>query len=429
MKQVRHGYKETEVGVIPEDWEVKRLGEVGEIIRGASPRPKGDRRFYGGDIPRLMVEDVTRDGKFVIPKVDYLTNEGAKRSRPCQKGTLTIVCSGTVGVVSILGVDACIHDGFLALINILKKYSTDYLYHSLSTLRQKFNSSATHGGVFTNLTTFGVRELQIPLPPTLAEQEKIATALSDTDSYIEKLERLIEKKKYIKTGAMQELLSGKKRLPGFGKGKGTKETPVGVIPEDWEVKKLGEVINGVVDNRGKTPPISKLGVPLVEVNSIYNQGKNPNLMLVSKYVSDETYITWFRSGHPKISDILIVTVGSAGHTSIMNNVKICIAQNLIALKSNENYSSSFIYYKTKESFFMKKIKEILMNGVQPSIKVPHLLNVQIPLPITLAEQEKIAEVLSDMDSEIEKLEGKLEKYKNIKQGMMQKLLTGAFRLV
>jgi len=112
--ELKPGYKQTEVGVIPEDWEVSKLSILGDIIRGASPRPKGDKRYYGGEIPRLMVEDVTRDGKFVIPQVDFLTAEGAKRSRPCKKGTLTIVCSGTVGVVSFLGTDACIHDGFLA---------------------------------------------------------------------------------------------------------------------------------------------------------------------------------------------------------------------------------------------------------------------------------------------------------------------------
>ena len=95
--QVSEGYKQTEVGVIPEDWDVISIEELGDVIRGASPRPKGDKRYYGGNIPRLMVEDVTRDEKFVTPSVDFLTEEGAKRSRPCSKGTLTLVCSGTVG--------------------------------------------------------------------------------------------------------------------------------------------------------------------------------------------------------------------------------------------------------------------------------------------------------------------------------------------
>src|SRR5258708_24014390 len=206
------GYKQTEVGVIPEDWDVKNLGNLGRVIRGASPRPQGDRRQCGGNIPRLMVEDVTRNGKYVTPRFDFLTEEGAKRSRPCKKGTLTIVCSGTVGIPSFLTVDACIHDGFLALIGINKYVSEDYLYHQLMILKGKFEISATHGGVFTNLTTSILNDFQIPLPSS-PEQQAIAAALSDVDALITSLDRLIAKKRNIKQAMMQQLLTGKMRLP------------------------------------------------------------------------------------------------------------------------------------------------------------------------------------------------------------------------
>ena len=194
-----------------EGWVVKRLGEIGIVIRGASPRPQGDTRFYGGTVPRLMVEDVTRDGKFVTPKVDFLTEEGAKRSRPCKAGTLTIVCSGTVGIPSILAVDACIHDGFLALVKIKREYSSDYLYHQLIVLREKFEQSATHGGVFTNLTTSILKEFEITFPSE-NEQTRIATILSDMDAEITILETKLSKAQSIKQGMMQQLLTGKIRL-------------------------------------------------------------------------------------------------------------------------------------------------------------------------------------------------------------------------
>lgn len=194
-----------------EGWVMKRLGEIGIVIRGASPRPQGDTRFYGGTMPRLMVEDVTRDGKFVTPKVDFLTEEGAKRSRPCKAGTLTIVCSGTVGIPSILAVDACIHDGFLALVKIKREYSSDYLYHQLIVLREKFEQSATHGGVFTNLTTSILKEFEITFPSE-NEQIRIATILSDMDAEITTLETKLSKAQNIKQGMMQQLLTGKIRL-------------------------------------------------------------------------------------------------------------------------------------------------------------------------------------------------------------------------
>ena len=183
-----------------------------------------------------MVEDVTRDEKFVTPSVDFMTEEGAKRSRPCSKGTLTLVCSGTVGIPSFLAIDACIHDGFLALVDVKKKVDSDFLYHFLKTQQSQFNNSATHGGVFTNLTTEIFRNFRIPLPQDKKEQRSIAQVLSDVDALIASLDKLIAKKRNIKTATMQQLLTGKKRLPGFGEGQGYKQTEVEVIPEDWNVK-------------------------------------------------------------------------------------------------------------------------------------------------------------------------------------------------
>lgn len=192
-------------------WSFEKVGDIATVIRGASPRPKGDTKYYGGNIPRLMVEDVTRDGKYVTPKVDFLTNEGAKRSRLCKAGTLTIVCSGTVGIPSFLAVDACIHDGFLALMNIDRKISADYIFHQLIILKEKLDNSATHGGVFTNLTTSSIKEFEISFP-TFEEQTAIAKVLSDMDNDISSLENKLHKYKAIKQGMMQNLLTGKIRL-------------------------------------------------------------------------------------------------------------------------------------------------------------------------------------------------------------------------
>jgi type I restriction enzyme S subunit len=186
-------------------WAEMKLGDIGRVIRGASPRPKGDPRYYGGPVPRLMVQDVTRDGKWVTPRIDSLTMDGAKLSRPCKAGTLTIVCSGTVGVVSFLAVDACIHDGFLALIEIDEsKAIKDFLYHSLSTLRLQFEEGATHGGVFTNLTTSGIQQFSIKCPSPF-EQQKISDCLSSIDDLITCENQKLESLKSHKEGLMKQL--------------------------------------------------------------------------------------------------------------------------------------------------------------------------------------------------------------------------------
>src|SRR5690554_6842823 len=96
------------------EWHKPKLSTKMDVFRGASPRPKGDLRYYGGSVPRLMIEDATRDGKFVFPKIDFLTKAGAEKSRFLNKGSVILSCSGTtVAIPTILGVDACIHDGWL----------------------------------------------------------------------------------------------------------------------------------------------------------------------------------------------------------------------------------------------------------------------------------------------------------------------------
>ncbi len=188
-------------------WKRRMVGEIGTIIRGASPRPKGDLRYYGGNIPRLMVEDVTRDGKYVTPRVDFLTKEGAKLSRPCKKGTLTIVCSGDVGTPSFLAVDACIHDGFLGITDLISTIDEDFLYYQMLRLKSRIERSATHGGVFTNLTTQILKDFEIELPE-FEEQRKIALIINKTDDDIMKEEHHLMLIKSQKKGLMQKLLTG-----------------------------------------------------------------------------------------------------------------------------------------------------------------------------------------------------------------------------
>jgi restriction endonuclease S subunit len=146
------------------DGKTIKLGELGKIIRGSSPRPKGDPRYYGGNVPRLMVADVTRDGRYVSPQIDFLTDEGALKSRPVPKGTLTIQVSGNPGMPAILAVDACIHDGFAALIEINhESISTEYLYFSLLAVAEQNNQMAV-GAIFRNLTTSQLREIEVIIP-------------------------------------------------------------------------------------------------------------------------------------------------------------------------------------------------------------------------------------------------------------------------
>lgn len=169
-------------GAIKNDTLVKRykLGELADVVRGSSPRPQGDPRYYGGSVPRLMVADLTRDGMYVTPQIDFLTEEGAELSRPMKKDDVVIAVSGNPGLPSILKSDACIHDGFVGLRNLNSiKILNEYLYYFLLFNKLETKSKAV-GAIFKNLTTDQIKKIDIPLPD-LKTQKKITQVLEQAD--------------------------------------------------------------------------------------------------------------------------------------------------------------------------------------------------------------------------------------------------------
>ena len=147
---------------------------------------------------------------------------------------------------------------------------------------------------------------------------------------------------------------------------------------EWQVVILKTIVDYIVDNRGKTPPTTQEGIELIEVNAI--RGRFPDYSMIRKYVNENIYMSWFRSGHPKQGDILIPTVGTIGNVSIMEQNRGTIAQNLIAIRIKEHISKYFIYYYLSSSIGKNYLLSLDIGGVQPSIKVPHLLGMEIPIP-------------------------------------------------
>ena len=198
--------KQTEIGDVPVHWDVLPVGDITTVVRGSSPRPKGDARYYGGPVPRLMVADVTRDGKYVTPCIDTLTEEGATKSRWMEKGDLVMVCSGSIGVPAILNVRACIHDGFLGFRAVVESVSVEFLYYQFVTLVPRLTSVATHGGIWSNLTTKIVKEFLVTVPPK-QEQEEIVAVLRPLDEILQELNGHIECLRALKRSLAHELLS------------------------------------------------------------------------------------------------------------------------------------------------------------------------------------------------------------------------------
>ncbi len=407
--KVDNGFKQTDVGMIPDDWEVRTLLSVASLERGKfTARPRNDPRYYGGNIPFIQTGDVTKSNGKINSYSQTLNQEGLKVSKMFPAGTLFFTIAANIGDVGFSSFDTACPDSLVAITpnNRVNKF---WLFHELRSRKRSFESLATHNAQL-NINLEKLRPYLLPLPSNKAEQEAIAEALSDADALIESLEQLIAKKRQIKQGAMQELLTGKRRLPGFGSQAPNVETEVGVIPKDWEIKTIGQVSavgrGRVISHR----EISRAFSPRFPVHS--SQTSNNGVMgYLDTYEFDGEYITWTTDG---------ANAGTVFHRNgRFNCTNVC---GTIKLKSDDHLFVSMVL----GGFAFRHVSRHLGN---PKLMNDVMKMVKIPLPSTKAEQEAIAKLLSDMGTEIAALEAKLAKTRQIKQGMMQELLTGRIRLV
>jgi type I restriction enzyme S subunit len=196
------------------------------------------------------------------------------------------------------------------------------------------------------------------------------------------------------------------------------------IPKGWKFHKLDDLLTFIVDNRGKTPPIQSSGIPMAEVNAIGD--KNIKYSEITKFVSEETYKTWFRK-HLEKNDILFSTVGRTASCSIYTgSTKTVIAQNLIGLRFGKD-NPEFMFYLLTQDKNNQEFKNIEMSAAQPSVKVSQMIHLEFLVP-PLAEQNRIVSILETWDKSIVKLTQKIQAKKQIKKGLMQDLLTGKKRL-
>jgi type I restriction enzyme S subunit len=394
---IRDGYKVTEVGVIPDDWEVKMLVELGYSGRPAiKAGPFGSslkKEFYVEKGYKIYGQEQVIAGDLAIGNY-YIDSYLFEKLKSCEIRPNDILISlvGTFGKVIVVPDNierGIINPRLLRLsLNTNLVYSYFLQYWLISSTTQKLLSETSHGGTMGIINAKVLSVLSIPLPP-LAEQKAIAHALSDVDNLITAIDQLITKKRNIKQGTMQELLTGKKRLPGFS-GK-------------WEVKKLGDILkvkhgksqHNIIDENGKFP-ILATGGEIGKTNTyLYNK---PSVLIGRKGTIDI----------PQYMDTPFWTIDTLFYTEIFNNAV-----------------PKFVFYKFN---LINWYSYNEASGV-PSLNAKTIENIDINFPKNVLEQKAIAEILTDIDKEIEALEKNRDKYKALKQGMMQELLTGKTRII
>jgi len=406
--EMKVGYKQTEVGLIPEDWEVVNLGAVARgINRGASPRPIDDPRWFdeASNIGWVRISDVTQSGRYLTETTQRLSQDGVRHSRYVPSGALIMSICATVGRPVETRIDTCIHDGFVLFDR--PQVEQGFLYHVLKELEPRWSSKGQTGSQM-NLNTGLIKGTRIPLPPTKAEQEAIAESLSNVDVLIESLERLLVKKRHLKQGAMQQLLTGQTHLPGFH--------------EEWEVKRIGDLIEAIGD--GGTPSTANPhnfggAINWVVIDDIRDEITTTATTLTDRGLRSCAAKLW------KPGTLIVSTGATIGEVGIAR-IPVATKQGICGIFVNQaKANTSFLKY-----WFVQN-KSLLMSKAQGStikeVRAPTLVQFEISTP-PVSEQTAIATILIDMDAELMVLEAYRNKTHEIKQGMMQKLLTGRIRL-
>lgn len=323
----------------------------------------------------------------------------------------------------ILKIDGCIHDGWLVIQNYQLFFDSNFLYYLLCSeyILKQYKTKAAGSGVL-NLNKELVSSIKI-IRPTIQEQQAIAAALSDVDELLSSLDRLIAKKKDIRLAAMQELLTGKTRLPGFQVSPAFQITEAGTIPDDWHVTLFGDIVTKIVGGgtpKRDTPEFWGGDIPWATVKDFatFSFNKTQEYITQKGVSASATHII-------PAGTLIIATRMALGKTAVYK-VNVAINQDLKAVIFNQDIDTNFIRYWFQ--WQEKNIQSLGSGSTVLGISTDLLKKISIAMP-SLAEQQAIASMLSDMDAEIEALEARRDKVRHIKAGMMQELLTGKTRLI
>ncbi|MBA5872253.1 MAG: restriction endonuclease subunit S [Nitrospira sp. CR2.1] len=403
------GYKQTEAGVIPEDWEVKSLGTFVGLQRGHDLTER-DRR--PGEVP--VMGSAGPNGFHDTALV-------------CGPGVVLGRSGASFGRAHYCKTDFWPHNTALYITDFFGNHPLFAFYFLKAIDFSRHNS----GGAQQSLNRNFIAPIQIAVPKR-DEQEAIAEALSDADALIESLEQLLAKKRQVKQGAMQELLTGKKRLPGFEIKPGYKQSEVGLIPNDWNqytIRDIATKVGSGVTPTGGIRRYKEFGRPFVRSQNV---GWGSLLLDDLAFIDEETHSAFPATELKKHDVLLNITGASIGRTTLADdrlvggnvNQHVCIIR-LDASKAIPKFINLFLL----SSLGQRQIDSFQAGGNRQGLNFSQINSLKIPLPPTKAEQTAIAAVLSDMDAEIAALETKLAKARQLKQGMMQELLTGRIRLV
>ena len=440
---VPEGFQKTEIGVIPVGWDVKQLYDfIVALEAGISVNSTNDSEASSHGMSILKTSCIF-GGKFFPKEAKAILSRDLKRAKLNPRKNAIIISRmntpALVGEIGFVDNDCC--DLFLPDRLWQTKYKNESAFHerwlayilSYPTYSNKVKETATGtSNSMKNISKDSFLSVKVPTP-NKSEQIAISTALSDVDTLITSLEKLIAKKRAIKTAAMQQLLTGKKRLPPFDQSHtGYKKTELGEIPEDWELVRLGDLGKTYGGLTGKTKSDFGIGnanyIPFMNIMS--------SVTVNPKWVERVSLKVGELQNEVLKGDLLF-----NGSSETPEEVAMCsLVLNQISdlylnsfcfgfrLNKDTNSDGLFMAYWFRSSIGRNMMAYLAQGATRYNISKRAFVELQFWLP-SVEEQKCISAILSDMDLDIQSLEQRLNKAQKIKQGMMQELLTGKTRLL
>lgn len=417
---VKPGYKQTEIGVIPEDWEIKYLSDFGKIQSGGTPSTTM-AEYWGGNIAWCTPSDITSTPtKYINVTERTITEAGLNNSAATvmPAGSILLCTRATIGELKINSIPMATNQGFKN-ITVNNSGNAEFLYYLLQTKKSRMLDLAI-GSTFLEISKTALSKIPLQIPMR-DEQNKIADALSDMDNLVVVLEKQIAKKKAIKQGTMQELLTGKRRLPGFS--------------GEWETKKLEDYCSLITKQTGfdysayiKPALITrKMPNTFPMIQTINFRGRK--FTFETDYYIPQSVAMQFPNIVLNKKCVLFSIVGaSVGNVGLYPGSITAFCGGAIGITRFRNEQDAewvFNYMSSPDG--QSQIQYVTKGGAQATVTIADIRNFKIPTP-EKGERDAISGILENMDHEIEALEQKLEKYRQVKQGMMQQLLTGKIRL-
>lgn len=407
--EVKKGYKKSDVGIIPVDWEVIKLSEVGESIIGLTYSPYNVKP-YGKLVLR---SSNVQDGKLAFKDNVYVEMDFPSRVIVKENDILICVRNGSrrlIGKCALIDKKTA-GSAFGAFMSVYRSEYSTFIFHQFQSFIIQWQINETLGATINQITNKDLATFRVPLPPTKEEQANIIKVLNDADALINQIEQLLTKKRNIKTGAMQELLKPK---------------------EGWEEKTLGEVatLKARIGWQGlTTAEYRKTGNYFLITGTEF---KNGFIDWESCFYVDEERYKQDKNIQVKEHDVLVTKDGTIGKIALVETVPqpATLNSGVFVIRPIANsFHPEFFYY-----LLLSEVFSIFLSQLSAGSTISHLyqkdfVTFKFLQPKTIDEQKEIAKILFDMDTEIQELERKLVKYKMIKQGMMQSLLTGKIRLV